>query len=245
MTVTSLILKVPESAHMRIELNKIDSAGLDNAEALRFKDDNLWFVINLNVKTLIDGDRSFVVMMIMIEINIDVISRMVDIMAAQQLGLPERFLQLHRQQHYLFHRHQYYQQHHNSSSSCSPRFLGVRPTIILTVLHKWAGWTPGPLSVWWIPAVVTNQVIIIIIIVIIVTGHWQWLLARLPFFFSLSCIVHVFWRSVKSWSPSIGRVLFDRHLRHGCSMLKIKVFGLQLFSNLGLGHHPQITKVNF
>ena len=28
-------LKVPESAHMRIELNKIDSAGLDNAEALR------------------------------------------------------------------------------------------------------------------------------------------------------------------------------------------------------------------
>ena len=41
MTVTSLILKVPESAHMRIELNKIDSAGLDNAEALRFKDDNL------------------------------------------------------------------------------------------------------------------------------------------------------------------------------------------------------------
>ena len=29
-------LKVPESAHMRIELNKIDSAGLDNAEALRF-----------------------------------------------------------------------------------------------------------------------------------------------------------------------------------------------------------------
>merc|ERR1712004_716285 len=42
--------KVPESAHMRIELNKIDSAGLDNAEALR----------------------------------------MVDIMAAQQLGLPER-----------------------------------------------------------------------------------------------------------------------------------------------------------
>merc|ERR1712223_229335 len=42
--------KVPESAHMRIELNKIDSAGLDNAEALR----------------------------------------MVDIMASQQLDLPER-----------------------------------------------------------------------------------------------------------------------------------------------------------
>ena len=34
-------LKVPESAHMRIELNKIDSAGLDNAEALRsFLQDN-------------------------------------------------------------------------------------------------------------------------------------------------------------------------------------------------------------
>ena len=34
---TSLRPQVPESAHMRIELNKIDAAGLDNAEALRWR----------------------------------------------------------------------------------------------------------------------------------------------------------------------------------------------------------------
>ena len=77
-------LKVPESAHMRIELNKIDSAGLDNAEALRF---SFFFSSSqTNITTM----KNFL-MVIMMKSDSSAL-RMVDIMAAQQLGLPERSL---------------------------------------------------------------------------------------------------------------------------------------------------------
>ena len=78
-------LKVPESAHMRIELNKIDSAGLDNAEALRF---SLFFLSSsqTNITTM----KNFL-MLVMLKSDSSAL-RMVDIMAAQQLGLPERSL---------------------------------------------------------------------------------------------------------------------------------------------------------
>ena len=78
-------LKVPESAHMRIELNKIDSAGLDNAEALRF---SLFFLSSsqTNITTM----KNFL-MVLMMKSDRSAL-RMVDIMAAQQLGLPERSL---------------------------------------------------------------------------------------------------------------------------------------------------------
>ena len=77
-------LKVPESAHMRIELNKIDSAGLDNAEALRFL---LFFSSSqTNITTM----KNFLMVMVMKSDSSAL--RMVDIMAAQQLGLPERSL---------------------------------------------------------------------------------------------------------------------------------------------------------
>ena len=55
-------LKVPESAHMRIELNKIDSAGLDNAEALRsvLYDENIMMLMILmkNIGVLRDTARA-------------------------------------------------------------------------------------------------------------------------------------------------------------------------------------------
>ena len=83
-------LKVPESAHMRIELNKIDSAGLDNAEALRFLLFLLFLLFFSSSQTNITTMKNFLMAMMMKSDSSDL--RMVDIMAAQQLGLPERSL---------------------------------------------------------------------------------------------------------------------------------------------------------
>ena len=57
-------LKVPESAHMRIELNKIDSAGLDNAEALRslLQDESTVLSILMWASLKIDVDNHLVMM---------------------------------------------------------------------------------------------------------------------------------------------------------------------------------------
>ena len=58
-------LKVPESAHMRIELNKIDSAGLDNAEALRslLQDESTVLSILMWASLKIDVDNHLVMML--------------------------------------------------------------------------------------------------------------------------------------------------------------------------------------